>query len=313
MPAIDRRRFLKTTAGAAALGTAGVLPASTLMPKAIPAINRPLPLVCLGRTGIETTRLCFGTGGRWNDPVAQRRSLRVPQLTELIRHAFDRGIRLFDLADLYGTHACFREALVGMDRSQVTILTKLWWRYDGPEEQANLPARRRMTRATVERFRRELAVDQLEIVLLHGLTHSNWDKQLAPYIDALSEEKSQGRIRAVGCSCQNLAALQSAAQHPWVDIIQTSVNIDDGLAQMTDGSPDEVEAALCTARQRGKAIIGMSAFDMGHRPSQYDAQLKYLQESDLVDAIALGFETPEQIDNSLHLIHKHPAKQLSAG
>ena len=130
------------------------------------------------------------------------------KLVDLMDHAYERGIRFFDLADLYGTHVYFREALKTMERGKLAILTKVWWRYDGPENQTSLPERRQMARTTIERFRHEIATDYLDIVLLHCLTKPGWDKQMAPYMDVLNEEKAKGRIRAVGCSCHDLGAMQ---------------------------------------------------------------------------------------------------------
>ena len=56
------------------------------------------------------------------------------KLVNLFHHAYDRGITFFDLADLYGSHVYFREALRTIPREKITILTKVWWRYDGPRE-----------------------------------------------------------------------------------------------------------------------------------------------------------------------------------
>ncbi|MGH7279352.1 MAG: aldo/keto reductase, partial [Candidatus Rokuibacteriota bacterium] len=80
------------------------------------------------------------------------------------------------------------------------ILTKLWWRYDGPADHTDQPERRRMARVAVERFRHELTTDYLDIVLLHCLVRPGWDEHMQPYMDVLSDEKQKGRIRALGCS-----------------------------------------------------------------------------------------------------------------
>ncbi len=50
------------------------------------------------------------------------------KLVGLMRHGYARGVTFFDLADLYGTHIYFREALRTIPRDEITVLTKLWWR-----------------------------------------------------------------------------------------------------------------------------------------------------------------------------------------
>jgi hypothetical protein len=177
MNEIDRRRFLGATASAAALGASGVLRAAQGDATSSPTADRPPapPIIKLGKTGIEMSRLGQGTGVHGGNRQSDQTRMGFAKLVELMQHAYDRGIRFFDLADLYGTHVYFREALKTMDRDKLAILTKVWWRYDGPEDKTSLPERRQMARTTLERFRHELATDRLDIVLLHCLMKEGWD------------------------------------------------------------------------------------------------------------------------------------------
>src|SRR5215217_7809075 len=146
MNEMDRRRFLSSTAGAAAaLGTTGALRAAANSEKASTSgkprgADRPPapPMIALGKTKINMTRLGQGTGVHGGDRQSDQTRMGFAKLVDLMHHAYDRGVRFFDLADLYGTHVYFREALREMKRDDVTILTKMWWRYDGPEDQVNL-------------------------------------------------------------------------------------------------------------------------------------------------------------------------------
>src|SRR3982750_466046 len=141
MNEIDRRRFLGSAAGAAAaLGAAGRLHAAAPTDKAPEVANlsdRPPapPMIELGKTKIKMSRLGQGTGVHGGNRQSDQTRMGFAKLVDLMHHSYDRGIRFFDLADLYGTHVYFREALREMDRSKLTILTKMWWRYDGPENQ----------------------------------------------------------------------------------------------------------------------------------------------------------------------------------
>jgi aryl-alcohol dehydrogenase-like predicted oxidoreductase len=319
MSEIDRRRFLGGAAGAAAvLGTTSKLRAATTADKKrreASAPERPPapPIVELGKTKIKMSRLGQGTGVHGGNRQSDQTRLGFAKLVELMQHAYDRGVTFFDLADLYGTHVYFREALRSMDRDKLAILTKLWWRYDGPEDQTSLPERRQMARIALERFRHELTTDP-DIVLLHCLMKPGWDQQMGPYMDVLNDAKAKGKIRAVGCSCHDLQAMQTAAVTPWVDVILARINMQGGKEfkdVMMDGPREEVEAVLRTARSNGKAIIGMKIFGEGRLAAHRDACMKYAQELGLLDAMTVGFHTPDQIDDVLHLMHKYPAKTVA--
>jgi hypothetical protein len=84
-----------------------------------------------------------------------------------------------------------------------------------------------------------------------------------------------------------------------------------GKAVMMDGSREEVESVLRTARANGKAVIGMKIFGEGRLSDQREACMKYAQELGLLDAMTIGFHTPEQIDDVLRLMHKYPAKAVA--
>jgi aryl-alcohol dehydrogenase-like predicted oxidoreductase len=321
MEPIDRRRFLGATAtAAAALGATNSLRAAETAPAAASnnkaatnTADRPPapPIIELGRTGIKMSRLGQGTGVHGGERQSDQTRLGFGKLVDLMLHAYDRGIRFFDLADLYGTHVYFREALKSFERDQLAILTKVWWRYDGPEDQTSRPERRQMAKTTMERFRHELTTDYIDIVLLHCLTKPGWDEHMQPYMEMLLEEKERGRIKALGCSCHDFGAMQTAAVTPWVDVILARINMKGGKEVMMDGSREEVEGVLRTAKQNGKAVIGMKIFGEGRLADQREECMKYAQELGLLDAMTIGFHAPEQIDEVLRLMHKYPARPVA--
>jgi aryl-alcohol dehydrogenase-like predicted oxidoreductase len=321
MEPIDRRRFLGATAtAAAALGANNSLraaesnaPGAANNAAATDAADKPPapPIIELGRTGIKMSRLGQGTGVHGGERQSDQTRMGFGKLVDLMLHAYDRGIRFFDLADLYGTHIYFREALKSMKREELAILTKVWWRYDGPEDQTSRPERRQIAKTTMERFRHELTTDYIDIVLLHCLMKPGWDEHMTPYMEVLLEEKERGRIKALGCSCHDFGAMQTAAVTPWVDVILARINMKGGKEVMMDGSREEVEGVLRTAKQNGKAVIGMKIFGEGRLADQREECIKYAQELGLLDAMTIGFHTPEQIDDVLRLMHKYPARPVA--
>ncbi|MCC6493701.1 MAG: aldo/keto reductase [Pirellulales bacterium] len=318
MSQFDRRAFIGASVGAAATWTA-VKAAETANPPdngAGVALEPaggdlpPPPMITLGNTGIQMSRLGQGTGVHGGDRQSNQTRMGFEKLVGLFQHAYRRGIRFYDMADLYGTHVYFREALRTLPRDELAILTKVWWRYDGPEKKTSDQSRGRMLHTAIERFCHELTTDHLDIVLLHCLMDAQWPEKMQPYMQSLDDEKKQGRVRAVGVSCHDFGALKTAAAEPWVDVILARVN---PKGVKMDASSEEVVAVLRQAKANGKAIIGMKIFGEGQLVDQRDACMKFAQGLDFLDAMTIGFEKPEQIDDTLRLMAKHPAALKTAG
>ena len=80
----------------------------------------------LGRTGLKVSPLGFGTGGL--DPLGIKSGRSKEDMRRLIRHAFDRGINLFDTAPGYGDGRSERilgDALRELPREEVVVSTKI--------------------------------------------------------------------------------------------------------------------------------------------------------------------------------------------
>ena len=305
---LDRRSFMGASVGAAAVGlSAQVARAADASPSTDGAVPRP-PMIELGATGVKTTRLAQGTGVTGGKRQSNQTRMGFEKLTDLFHHAYERGIRFFDLADLYGTHYYFREALRTIPRDEVSILTKVWWRDDGPENDTAAEHRAEALKSTIKRFCEELTTDRLDVVLLHCLMDPAWVGKMEPYMEALDAEKKAGRVRAVGCSCHDFGALKTAVAEPWVDVILARIN---PKGVKMDASSDEVVAVLRQAKANGKAIIGMKIFGEGQLADQRDACMKFAQNLEFLDAMTIGFEKPEQIDDALRLMAKHPAAALA--
>src|SRR5258708_23230204 len=158
-----RRDFVhhpsRAVAGAllASRGVARRLAAIPALPKKFSAADT----VTLGRTGIQTSRLAMGTGTVGSGKHSHQTALGIDGLSRLLLNGHDNGLRFFDAADSYGSHPHVAEALKHLDRTKVTLLTKSWARdADG-------------MRADLDRFRKELGTDSLDIVLMHCLTEAD--------------------------------------------------------------------------------------------------------------------------------------------
>ncbi|HEY2119186.1 MAG TPA: aldo/keto reductase [Candidatus Acidoferrum sp.] len=232
--------------------------------------------VTLGNTGIQTSRLAMGTGTVGSGHHSNQTALGVSGLSRLLLNGYDNGLRFFDAADSYGSHPHVAEALKHVDRSKVTLLTKSWAR-DAAGMQADL-----------DRFRRELNSDHLDIVLMHCVTETDWTTQFRGAMDVLSEAKQKGIIRAHGCSCHSIEALRAAAKSPWVEVDLARMN---PIGAHMDGDPDTVASMLREMRASGKAVIGMKILGQGALRDKQDEAIKYALGLGVLSAFTIGAES----------------------
>lgn len=248
-----------------------------------------IPQVNLGSTGIQVSRLCIGTGTQgWGGHSNQTR-LGFDRLVDLLCYAYDRGITFWDLADQYGSHPHAAAALRRVGRENVVITTKTVSRTPAEIHQ------------DLERFRRELDTDMLDIVLLHCLTDPEWVGKLGSVMEALSKAKERGILRAVGVSCHNFGAFQAAAACDWVEVVLARINYA-GLHM--DAPPEEVVPVLERMHRRGQGVYGMKVMgcgQLGHDPAR---AIQYALDLDCLDAIVIGVEDEGQIDQNLTLLRQ---------
>ena len=292
-----RRRFLKT--GLAGAGLLVTSPRLTLGREAArPAVKGGADTVTLGRTGVTTSFLAFGTGMNGGNRSSDLTRLGQAEFTRILRHGLDEGVRFLDMADLYGTHPFVREAVKGVPRDRYTLLTKIW----PNKEDWVTPSGG--AREEVDRFRRELGTDTLDICLIHCMLNERWPEDLARVRDELSKLKEEGAVRAVGVSCHDHGALRRAADLPWVDVILARVNHRGGAEFECDDTAEAIAKTLRRARANGKAVVGMKIFGAGKLtgPEDREASLRYVLGNGLVDAMTIGTTAPAQVDDNLRAI-----------
>jgi 1-deoxyxylulose-5-phosphate synthase len=243
--------------------------------------------VTLGNTGIKTSRLGMGTGTVGAGKHSHQTALGMDGLPRLLLNGYDNGLRFFDAADSYGSHPHVAEALKHVDRSKVTVLTKSWAR--DPNEM----------RADLDRFRRELGIEQLDIVLMHCLTEADWTTRYRPVMDVLEEAKHKKIIRAHGCSCHSIEALRAAAKSPWVEVDLARVN---PVGAHMDADPDTVVSILREMKAAGKSVLGMKILGQGALRDRQDEALRFALGLGVLDAFTIGAESIFEQNDLTHRI-----------
>lgn len=288
MSRFSRRDFLVNLTGAgAALCAAQWTPTAQSAQKSKSGTD----VVPLGKSGLSTTVLGIGTGTHGGN---EQRALGQPGLTKLVRHALERGIRFIDTADSYRMHVLLQLALEGVKRDQYFVQTKTSAKH--PE----------VAKADIERFRRELKVDSIDILLMHCMRTSTWAADMRPVLDVLREAKQKGRIRAIGISCHGWDPLVASPDAEGIDIQLVRIN---PFNVAMDAEPERVAPLLKIMHDKGRGILGMKIFGengLGSREKRLES-LKYVLGLGSVDAFTIGFTTTEQIDETLELIRQATA------
>ena len=249
----------------------------------------------LGPMKVEVSRLAQGSGTNGvGGSSNQTRKLGVKGLADLYHAAYDQGVTFWDCADQYGTHPHVREALKRVPREKITVLTK------------TRSATAKEMRADLDRFRRELGTDYLDILLLHCMTDGNWPEQKKGAMEVISEAKAKGIVRTHGTSCHTLEALQAAAANPWVEVDLARIN---PAKVAMDSEVDTVIGVLRKMKAAGKGVIGMKILGAGRLRTEVDKSLQFALSLDCVDAFTIGAESQTEM---LDLVHKIPAASVRA-
>ncbi len=289
---LNRRAFL----GALSLGTAHLMFNNPLYGASRRFTSAdPLQRVALGNSGLNPTLLGVGTGVSGGSRSSFLTRQDATKSIATLRHAYDRGFRMFDCADTYGTHPLMAEALKGMERDKLMITSKIWTRKGGIPESERPDAN-----IVVDRFRKELNTDYIDLVQLHCMVDTAWSDAERRQMDILDDLKSKGIIRAHGVSVHSLDAMKAAVDDPWVDVIHVRIN-PYGIA-MDKPDPKEVVEVIHQMHAKGKGVIGMKLVgngDLRNESEKIDHSLRFVLGLGSVDMMIIGFETSDQIDNYL--------------
>ncbi len=246
--------------------------------------------VLLGPAKVPVSRLAMGTGTNGvGGSSNQTKKLGFKGVSELFRAAADQGVFFWDCADQYGSHPHLKEALKTVPRDKVTIMSK---------SRAVTAAE---MRADLDRFRREIGTDYIDILLLHCMIDDDWDVRYKGAMDVLSEAKEKGWIKTKGTSCHTLGALKTAAKSPWVEVDLARFN---PAGAAMDAKPEIVAGVLKEMKDAGKGVIGMKVLGAGKLRAKADEAIQWHLAQGLTDCFTIGSESRAEMED---LLRKIPA------
>jgi predicted aldo/keto reductase-like oxidoreductase len=292
---ISRRQFIAKTAAVAG----GILAAPVALRAAAYAPKRTaVDQMTLGQTGVKLSRLGIGTGSRGG---SVQRALGQDGFTRLIRYAYDQGITYIDTAQNYRTHGMVREAIRGLPREKLFIQSKMPGVPENPLE-------------VLDRYRRELGVEYIDSLLVHCMVQANWDESHKRVLDALEEAKDKKIIRAHGVSCHSLPALKRSVELDWVDVHLVRINPQGTLidtpettwnAKSDASHVPAVMEQVKLMRDRQRGVIGMKLIGEGAfvNPEDREKAIRFVMQSDVTDAVVIGFKSEAEIDEAIARIN----------
>ena len=183
-----------------------------------------LPTVPFGRTGMNITRVGFGSWAVGGDWAVGWGSQDDKASIAAIRHAVSRGVNWIDTAAIYGlghSEEVVGAALQGIpaaERPYVFTKCGLIGDPNNPNAQPKQVGAPDSIRKEVEGSLRRLKVERIDLYQMHWPATDGTPLEI--YWQALLDLKAAGKVRAVGLSNHNVAQLEAAEALGHVDTLQ---------------------------------------------------------------------------------------------
>lgn len=231
----------------------------------------------LGNTNLKVSKLCFGT--LTIGPLQS--NLSIEEGTEVIGEAINRGVNLFDTAELYDTYKYLKNAIKLYGRDKFIISTKSY-SYD-----------RKTAEASLYKALEELDTDTIDIFSLHEQESEHTLRGHREALEYFLEMKQKGIIKAVGISTHHIGAVTAATKMKEIDVIHPIINIA-GLG-IQDGTKEEMLQAIKNAYDAKKGIYAMKALGGGNLLNKVDECFDFILNIDSINSVAVGMQTKEEV------------------
>ncbi len=290
-----RREFLRRTvsiAGVACLAPRGLVAADP------PQVRTAVDQVPLGDTGLQLSRLGFGTGSHSGNV---QKALGQRAFNDLVHYAFDRGITYLDCAESYATFDWIGGAIKGLPREKLFV-------------QSKIPGQPEDVLKSIDRHRQVFNTDYVDSMLIHCMIKDGWTDQWKRVMDGFEQAKDRQWIRTKGVSCHSLPALRTAVASDWPEVHLVRVNPQakhiDGPEETWDKSGDNIAPVveqLQAMRAKGRGVIGMKLVGDGDFVDADDREKAArfaMAHSHEINSVVIGFKSRQEIDEAIQRIDR---------
>jgi predicted aldo/keto reductase-like oxidoreductase len=287
----NRREFLKKSL--IGISGAALIPGTIKSNPAFTTSDSPqeLPVRVLGKTGIKTPLISFGTSGALD--------------TGFIRSAYESGVKLFFSATYYGegnNEKIVGEGLKGLQRDSFLVGTAV--SPDGFDPRTGTFSKAFDPDAYIKKAEGSLkrfGLDYVDFVLFPfaGKRQTVLDPGV---LKAMGQLKKQGKTRFVGIASHSDTeeALKAAVEAGVYDVAMISYNY-------KVKNKDSLNSAIAGAAKAGIGIVGMKTtagvYDTKSGPQlNSDAVLKWVLQNENIASIVSGMTSLEQLQKNLAMI-----------
>jgi aryl-alcohol dehydrogenase-like predicted oxidoreductase len=287
MSQFSRREFVKTSIAVGAVSSVSTLPLNAATTRTA------TDTVTLGKSGVQVTRLAFGTGsgnGRVQSALGQQ------EFSRLVHYAYDRGIRFFETSESYTTPAMLGEALKPFPRESYKLMSKV------TTDQGVDPKQR------FDEMLKTSQTDYFDILLLHWQHSPDWVTQTAQWQEGILEAQSKKLVHARGASVHGLPSLRLMPGNQWLQIAMIRMNHKgtrmDGPTGNDGNNPDNVPEVVDHVHQvkkEGMGVISMKLVGDNKFMERADRQaaMKFAFNNAGVDAVTVGYKNTQEIDEAI--------------
>jgi aryl-alcohol dehydrogenase-like predicted oxidoreductase len=217
----------------------------------------------LGKSGLEVSAIglgCMGMSSSYG-PAADKQ-----EMIALIRAAVERGVTLFDTAEVYGPFA--NEELVGEAlspfRGQVVIATKFGFKLDPQNgEQAGLDSRPEHVRQVAESSLQRLKVEAIDLFYQHRVDPQVPIEEVAGAVKGLIRE---GKVRHFGLSEAAAQTIRRAHSVQRVTAVQSEYSL---------WTRDPEANLLPTLEELGIGLVPFSPLGRGFLTGKIDENTRF--------------------------------------
>jgi len=193
---------------------------------------------------------------------------------------------MIDTAHLYGTYEHVRKGI--RDYSGEVIISSKTHAADAAG-----------AREHVETALREMGIERIDVLLLHGGRVIDPFSERAEVFEELCRMREEGVARTIGISSHYISVIREAAGNQEVDVIHPLINRT-GMG-ILDGSAHEMADAIALAASSGKGVYAMKALAGGNLISSARESISWFMALDGVHALALGMLSETEIKANVEL------------
>lgn len=214
-----------------------------------------------------------------------------PEMIDIIRSAFDRGVTFFDAAEAYGPHEVERilgEAVQPF-RDHVQVATKFGWNIDleTGERRPGLNSRPEHIKQVVEGMLERLRTDRIDLLYQHRVDP---EVPIEDVAGAVQELMGEGKVRHWGLSEMGLQTLRRAHASLPVSAVQNEYSM------LWRGPESEV---LSTCEELGIGFVPWSPLGIGFLAGAIDENTRFAEGD--IRSVESRF-APENLPHNLQLV-----------